>query len=192
MPCRSPEEGQLPDATDPVTPTKSLCNNGAGHDHANAESSSAESDDDEGEKEEPVATKKGTRVLAEYVLVKRWITGERAEMNEEDIENQLLVEACELMHLSRLNKLPGHKGLTTDLHLWKRAGIDHTTRAGITNNTFRCSMRHRCFCKCTIRVGSGRERRWELDSGAMQSPLHEQSCTGQVQVSQVQSNYFTH
>jgi hypothetical protein len=47
---------------------------------------SAESDDDEGEEEESVAPK-GTRVLAQYMLVKRWVTGELAEMDEEDIEN---------------------------------------------------------------------------------------------------------
>ncbi len=52
-------------------------------------------------------------------------------MDEEDIENQLFEEAHELMQLSRLRKLPGHKGLSTDLHLWTRAGGDHTTGAGI-------------------------------------------------------------
>ncbi len=61
MPCRSSEkESQLPDAPDPVTPTKSLRNYGAGHDNTDAESSSDESDDDQGEEEEPVAPKKRT------------------------------------------------------------------------------------------------------------------------------------
>jgi hypothetical protein len=88
MPCRSSEEeSQLSDAPDPVTPTKSLCNYGARHDNPHAESSSAESDEDQGKEEEPVAPKKRTRVLAKYVRVKQWITGERAEMDEEDIEN---------------------------------------------------------------------------------------------------------
>jgi hypothetical protein len=39
-----------------------------------AESSSAESYDDQGEEEDPVAPKKRTHVLAQYVLVKRWFT----------------------------------------------------------------------------------------------------------------------
>ena len=100
MPCRSSEEEcQHPDAPDPVTPTKSLRNYGAQHDNPDAESSSAESDEDQGEEEEPVAPKKRTRVLAQYVPVKRWITGERAEMDDEDIENQLFEEARELMQL---------------------------------------------------------------------------------------------
>jgi hypothetical protein len=82
MHCQSSEEeNQLPDASNPVTPTKSLRNYGAGHEsHDNTDaissitkvnsSSSAESDDDEGEKEYPVAPKKRTCVLAQYVLIK--------------------------------------------------------------------------------------------------------------------------
>jgi hypothetical protein len=108
MNCQSSEEeSQLPDASYPVTreltPTKSLRNYGAGHeshDNTDAKSSSAESYDDEGEEEDPVAPKKRTCVLAQYVLVKRWITGKRAEMDEEDIENQLFEEAHELMQIS--------------------------------------------------------------------------------------------
>jgi hypothetical protein len=34
------------------------------------------------------------------VPVKRWITGELAEMDDEDIENQLFEEARQLMQLS--------------------------------------------------------------------------------------------
>ena len=52
-------------------------------------------------------------------------------------------------------KLPWHKGVSTDLHLWKKAGRDHTTRAGIIYTIYRCPMRHQCDCKCTIRVGRG-------------------------------------
>jgi hypothetical protein len=156
MPCRSDkEEMHRLDTPNPVTPTKPLRDCGARHDHPEAESSCAESDDNQSEEEEPVAPKKRARVLAQYVLVKLWITGERAEMDDEDIENQLFVEARDLMQLSRLKKLPGHKGLSTDLHLWKRAGRDHTTRAGMTYTIFCCPMSHQCDCKCTISVGRG-------------------------------------
>ncbi len=89
-----------PIQTHPVTPTKSLRNYGAGHDNTDAESSSTEPDDNQGEEEEPVAPKKRTRVFAQYVLVKSWVTGERAEMDEEDIENEPLVKASQLMQLS--------------------------------------------------------------------------------------------
>jgi hypothetical protein len=153
MPCRSSEEeSQLPDASKSA---RSPRNYGARHDNPDAKSSSAESNDDQGEEEKPVAPKKRARVLAQYVLVKRWITGKRAEMDEEDFENQLFEKARELMQLSGPKKLLGHKVLSTDLHLWKKAGRDHTTREGITYTIYRCPMRHRCDCKCTIRVGRG-------------------------------------
>ncbi len=67
---------QCSDSPDPVTPTKSLCNDGTGHDNQDAERSDTESEDDEGEDEEPVTKKKRKRVVAEYVLVKRWIKTE--------------------------------------------------------------------------------------------------------------------
>jgi hypothetical protein len=64
MLCRSDEdEMKLPDPPDPVTPTKSLLNHGAGHDNPEAEKSSDESDDDESLAEEPVAPKKRKRVV---------------------------------------------------------------------------------------------------------------------------------
>ncbi len=64
MPCQSDEEEmQRPDSPAPVTPTKSLGNDGAGHDNPEAENSSAESDDDYGEEEEPATSKKRKRVM---------------------------------------------------------------------------------------------------------------------------------
>jgi hypothetical protein len=144
-----------PNRPDPVTPTKSLRNYGARHDNPDAKSSSAESNEDQGEEEEPVAPKKRTRVLSQYVLVKQWITDKRAEMDEEDFESQLFEEARELMQLSGPKKLLRHKVLSTDLHLWKKAGRDHTTREGITYTIYCCPIRYQCDCKCTIRVGRG-------------------------------------
>jgi hypothetical protein len=105
MPCGSDkEEVQPPDPPAPVMPTQPLPNDGAGHDNLDAESSERESDDDECEDEDLVPQKKRKRVVAEYVLVKRWITGERAEQHEEDIGQELLGEARKLMHLSGLKK----------------------------------------------------------------------------------------
>ncbi len=76
-------------------------------------------------------------------------------MDDEDIENEPLVKARELMQLFGLKKLPWHKGLSTNLHLWKKAGEDHTTCTGITCTIYCCPMRHWCDCKCTILVGRG-------------------------------------
>ncbi len=125
-------------------------NDGAGYDNSDAERSASESDEDGLKKK-----RQRIRVATQYVPVKLWIT-ERAEMPEEDIELAMFEEAGKLMSLSGLKKLPGHKGLDTDLALWKRSGKPYTTKDGITYVPYRCPMRHRCKCKCLIRTATGK------------------------------------
>jgi hypothetical protein len=75
MPCRSDEEeAQIPEPPNPVTPAKQPLNDGAGYDNSDAEISLTQSD----EEEEEHLIQKRKRVIAEYELVKRWVTGERA------------------------------------------------------------------------------------------------------------------
>ncbi len=106
------------------------------------------------EEEQERLKQKRKRVIAEYELVKRWVTRERAVEPEEDIERELFEEARELMHLSRLKKLPGHKGLDTDLHLWKKASAGHKTRTGMSYTIYCCPLRHWCKCMETVRNDS--------------------------------------
>ena len=56
---------------------------------------------------------------ADYVNIKSWVTGESAELEEEDIEREMFELAREFMHASKLRKTPGHKSLATDFALWK-------------------------------------------------------------------------
>jgi hypothetical protein len=154
MPCRSDEEeAQISEQPNPVTPTKPPRNDRAGHDNSDAEIPLTQSDEEEEERQK----QKRKRVIAEYELVKRWVTGERAVQPEEDIERELFEEARELMHLSGLKKLPGHKGLETDLYLWKKASAGHKTRTGMSYTIYRCPLRHRCKCMKAIRIGRGAE-----------------------------------
>jgi hypothetical protein len=82
MPCHSCERDmQFIGTPDPVTPTKRPRNDRAGYDNSDAERSASESNGDE-----KLTSKKKWqrfRVAAQYFPVKRWITGERAEMPEE-------------------------------------------------------------------------------------------------------------
>ena len=61
-----------------------------------------------------------------YEVVKRWVTGDRAEKDDAEIQVELEIEMCNLMELSRQKSFPGHKALATDLGLWK-LGSSHTT-----------------------------------------------------------------
>ncbi len=50
--------------------------------------------------------------------MKRWVTGEKAEMEQDDIDRELFELACECMAVSMLRKLPGHLAKETDVALW--------------------------------------------------------------------------
>ncbi len=74
MPCRSDaEEAQFPEQPNPVTPTKPPRNDGAGYENLDARIPLTQSDEEE--EERPKQRRK--RVVAEYELVLRWVTGER-------------------------------------------------------------------------------------------------------------------
>ncbi len=75
-------------------------------------------------------------------------------MPDEDIERELFEAARNLMALSGLRKTPVHKDLCTDLAMWKKA-MQNTDRRGVTHTIYRCPLKHRCKCKCAIRVSRG-------------------------------------
>ena len=88
MPCRSDEEDmQLHAVRDPITPSTPPRNDGAGHAKSDGDGVSTE-DDDDAELQLPVKKKRNITTES-YVDVKRWVTGDRAEMPEEDIEREL-------------------------------------------------------------------------------------------------------
>ena len=95
MPCR-PEErsAQSPEQPNPVMTTESTGHDGAGHADPDAENSDSESD-----LEAPQKQKRARTVLA-YEVVQRWVTGDRAEFTEPEIQGELVVEASKLMELS--------------------------------------------------------------------------------------------
>ncbi len=87
MPCRPWEEEQLdPAPQHPVTPTKPTRNDGASHADPDAEVREIESD-----REEDLGAKKIRlpRHVLKYVVVKLSVTGERAEMDEDEIQSEL-------------------------------------------------------------------------------------------------------
>ena len=99
MPCR-PEErsAQSPEPPNPAMPTDSTGDDGAGHAEPDAENAASGSD-----LEAPQKRKRARTVLA-YEVVKRWTTGERAELTEDEIKAELAVEATKLMELSGLSQ----------------------------------------------------------------------------------------
>jgi hypothetical protein len=52
--------------------------------------------------------------------MKRWVTGKKAEMEQEDIDRELLELARELLSAFKLRKRPGHVDMKTGVALWRQ------------------------------------------------------------------------
>jgi hypothetical protein len=91
----------------------------------------------------------------EFTLMKRWVTGEKAEMDSEDIERELFELAREWMSLSTLKKLPDHQSKPTDVSLWKQFREYNSKKGSALIRLFRCPLHHRCKCKAGIRIIEG-------------------------------------
>jgi hypothetical protein len=101
------ESAQGPETPNPFTPTKQPCNAGAGHYNLDAENSECQYDSDEPrrkQKKKRVKTKKLERHLIVYVPIMRWPTGDRAEMEEDEMWFELIEEAKKEMLLSGFKK----------------------------------------------------------------------------------------
>ncbi len=134
--------------SNPVTPTKPPRNAGAGQDNPDAQNSECQYDSDEPQrkkKEAQVETKKRERHLIVYVPIKRWPTGERADMEEEEM---MFDVARKEMLLSGFKKAI-HSN-PTDLGLWKKGQV-HESR-GITYTIYKCLMSGRAGCRCMLRL----------------------------------------
>ena len=82
------------------------------------------------------------RHVLTYEVVKRWVTGERAIMSEEQIKAELEELMYEHMEMSGQRKFFGHRTLDTDLASWK-LGRFHTDKYGIRYDVYRCPLRLR-------------------------------------------------
>ena len=126
-------------------PTDSTGDDGAGHAEPDAENAESGSDLEAPQK------RKRPRTVLSYEVVKRWTTGERAELTEDEIKAELAMEATILMELSGQKKFPCHRALDSDLGCWKLCKT-HVNKRGVTFRVYHCPMRHRCKCRKAIRV----------------------------------------
>ena len=103
---------------------KASRNDGASHTDPDAEDPANQS-----EEEEELGPKKKMppRHVLQYVVVKRWVTGDRAEQDEDEIQCELDVLMRELMELSGQRMFLGHKSFDIDKGFWK-LGRSHTDK----------------------------------------------------------------
>ena len=139
------------DLPPPVTPTKQSRNDGASHADPDAEDPDQQSD----QEEELGATKiRPPRHVLQYEVVKRWVTGEKALLDNAAIEAELDEIMREHLELSGQRKFYGFRTLNTDLGGWKFART-HTNKRGVKYDVYRCPLRGRTGCQNSMRVVTG-------------------------------------
>ncbi len=145
MPCKDGENAR--DEEPPCTVPSPTGNGGAGHSES-VDQMHSDNDSDE----DLQASKKKRKCCGrrEFTLMKRWVTGDKAEMDSEDIELQLSELARDWMSQSKLKKLPCHQSKSTNVSLWKQYREYKAKNGSILIRLFRCPFHHRFDALCTI------------------------------------------
>ncbi len=104
------------------------------------------------EDETPSKKRRQWNGRAQFTLLKRWVTGERAEMEEVDINREMYELARKWMAKSKLLKLPGHISKATNLALWKQFWEYKKERGAVLVQLFRCPMLYSCGCMAGVQV----------------------------------------
>ena len=87
-------------------------------------------------------------IVSSYHAIKRWLMGERAEMDEIDVMAAVQEEAQKEILITRLKKSLNPKD--SDLGFWKK-GQEHDS-CGINYTIYTCPMLYRAGCKCQCKL----------------------------------------
>ena len=118
MPCNDDEvDMNAPEAVPPCTPPKPTGNGGAGRVDPDGHMNSASEDSDE---PQSLMSKQKWNGRESWTMIKRLVTGEQAEMDQDDIDRELFELARDWMEVSKLKKLTGHFAKETDVALYKQ------------------------------------------------------------------------
>jgi hypothetical protein len=88
-------------------------------------------------------------------MIKRWVTGEQAEMDQDDNDRDSFELAREWMKVSKLKKLPAHVAKETYVALCKQFREYPKQKDAILVLLFRCPLRHQCGFLAGIRNMEG-------------------------------------
>jgi hypothetical protein len=89
---------------------------------------------------------------ANYRLVQSWDIGKNRTQDYEVSKQELYLMARKFFEDSRTLKLPTHKSLPTDIHMWKQYRSYTSAKSDALIRIFRCPMKNRAKCPCCIKV----------------------------------------
>ncbi len=127
-----------PEAVPPCTPPKATGNGGACRvDPVGQMNSSSDSEDSD--EPQSAMSKRKWNGRESWKMIKRWVTGEQAEMDQDDIDRELFELARDWMEVS---KLSCHVAKETDVALCKQFREYPKQKGAILVQFFRCTLRH--------------------------------------------------
>jgi hypothetical protein len=92
---------------------------------------------------------------ADYRLVKTWDIRENRTEDIADIEEsrqELHLMSSNFFEDSKTLKLPTHKSLPTDIHIWNQYCSYRSAKSDALIRIFRCPMKHQTDCSCCIKT----------------------------------------
>jgi hypothetical protein len=153
------ESMNAPDPDPPCTPPKATGNGGAGRVDLDGQTESKDDDDDPHDLQ-VAKPKRKWNCKMEWTLMKQWVTGQKAEMEQEDLDRELFELAREWMSVSKLRewmsvsklrKIPGHVAKETDVALCKQFREYPKQKNAILVRLFQFPLRHLCEFLAGIR-----------------------------------------
>ncbi len=142
------------DPDPPCTPPKPTGNGGAGRVNPDGHTSMESKDDDSNDLQVAKPKQKWNGKM-EWTLMKQWVTGQKAEMEQEDIDRELFKLACEWMAVSKLRKIPCHVAKETNVALWKQFREYLKQKGAILVLLSRCPLSYLCGFLAGIHIMEG-------------------------------------
>jgi hypothetical protein len=89
---------------------------------------------------------------ADYRLVKTWDIGENRTQDIEESRHKLYLMSSKFFEDTKTLKLPTHKSLPTDIHMWKQYCSYKSAKSDALIRIFRCPMKTQTDCPCCIKT----------------------------------------
>jgi hypothetical protein len=89
---------------------------------------------------------------ADYRLIKTWDIGENKTKDIKESRQELYLMSRKCFEDSKTLKLPTHKSLPTDIHMWKQYHSYRSAKSEALIRIFRCPMKNRSDCLCCIKT----------------------------------------
>jgi hypothetical protein len=170
-----------------ASPVKASAGDGARLEESNGENGERSGSDSDGNAKSGDKPKRPWNGRADYRLVETWDTGENRTQDVEISRNELYLLARKFFEDSKTLKLPTHKSLPTDIHMWKQFRTYKKAKSDAQISIFRCPMKNRCGCLCCIKTIETKDKLQLYFLGEHNEDSHSTDKSAFLKVKQIQA-----